>query len=44
MWQILLILVVIGAGIWLMRRGGCCGMGQGKDKNSSQDQGKKSCH
>ena len=43
MGQLLLILVVIGVGVWLMRRGGCCGMGQREDKDPSQKKG-GSCH
>lgn len=43
MWQILLLLVVIGVGVWFMRRGGCCGMGKGKGQNNSEDK-TKSCH
>lgn len=43
MWQLLLILVVIGAGVWLMRRGGCCGMGKREDKDAPPNKG-GSCH
>ncbi len=43
MWQLLLMLVVIGAGVWFMRRGGCCGMGKRENKDVPKDQG-RSCH
>jgi hypothetical protein len=43
MWQLLLVLVVIGVGIWLMRRGGCCGMGKREDKDATKGPG-RSCH
>lgn len=39
MWQLVVLLVAIGVGIWLMKRGGCCGMGKSEDKSPNQKPG-----
>lgn len=36
MGQLLLVLIVVGVAVWLMRRGGCRGMGKREDKDGSQ--------
>ena len=38
MGQVLFVLLIIGVGLWVMRRGGCCGMGRPKDKGFSQEE------
>lgn len=43
MWQLVLLVVAVGVGIWLMKRGGCCGMGKREDRDDSQDKG-SNCH
>ena len=43
MGQLLVVLLIVGVGIWLMRRGGCCGMGKRDEKESPQEH-TKSCH
>ena len=43
MGQLLLGLLVIGVVVWMVRRGGCCGMGKREDKDTPQNKG-GSCH
>lgn len=43
MGKLLLVLIVIGLGLWFLRRGGCCGMGRRDDQTTSRDES-KGCH
>jgi len=43
MGQLLLVLLVIGLCVWMMRRGGCCGMGKRENKGDA-DNKSRSCH
>lgn len=43
MGKLLLVLIVVGVAVWLMRRGGCCGMGKRQDKDGPQEKS-GGCH
>lgn len=42
--QMLLVLLIIGVGIWMVRRGGCCGMRKADVGKPTDDKKMPGCH